>query len=172
MRFNVAQLVKEGVGSTRSSSISESITHGAGLGDRVVGEVRLLHTDRSIWVSANLETWVSVTCSRCLKETRQRLTLPIQEEYLPTVDIVTGQPLSVEERKESVFPIGTDQVLSLEEAVRQYVIACTPMKPLCRPDCPGLCPKCGADLSQNPCSCRKEALDPQWGPLASLLKGD
>jgi uncharacterized metal-binding protein YceD (DUF177 family) len=43
-----------------------------------------------------------------------------------------------------------------------------PMKPLCRPDCPGLCPRCGADLGAGECSCAASAPDPRWAALAAL----
>lgn len=43
-----------------------------------------------------------------------------------------------------------------------------PMKPLCRPDCPGLCPRCGADLAAGTCSCGGPEPDPRWAALASL----
>jgi uncharacterized protein len=42
-----------------------------------------------------------------------------------------------------------------------------PMKPLCRPDCAGLCPTCGADLNQTRCACAK-SVDPRWAGLAVL----
>ena len=41
-------------------------------------------------------------------------------------------------------------------------------KNLCSDDCKGLCPKCGADLNQGPCSCRPET-DPRWAALSQLL---
>ncbi|HYN22371.1 MAG TPA: DUF177 domain-containing protein, partial [Thermoanaerobaculia bacterium] len=43
-----------------------------------------------------------------------------------------------------------------------------PMKPLCRPDCRGLCPLCGADLNAGMCSCEERSEDPRWAGLAAL----
>jgi uncharacterized protein len=43
-----------------------------------------------------------------------------------------------------------------------------PMKPVCREDCRGLCPQCGADLSQGDCSCGGQPPDPRWAALAAL----
>lgn len=42
-----------------------------------------------------------------------------------------------------------------------------PMKPLCRPDCRGLCPRCGADLNAGACACAEPAVDPRWAALAA-----
>jgi uncharacterized protein len=43
-----------------------------------------------------------------------------------------------------------------------------PMKPLCSPDCQGLCPVCGADRNAGACSCRESTVDPRWAGLAAL----
>jgi uncharacterized protein len=43
-----------------------------------------------------------------------------------------------------------------------------PMKPLCRPDCRGLCPRCGTDLNAGTCACAEPAVDPRWAALAAL----
>jgi len=45
-----------------------------------------------------------------------------------------------------------------------------PMKPLCRPDCPGLCPRCGADLNLGSCECTAPTGDSRWAAL-SVLRG-
>ncbi len=43
-----------------------------------------------------------------------------------------------------------------------------PMKPLCRPDCKGLCPTCGADRNETACSCEEPTADSRWAALAAL----
>jgi len=43
--------------------------------------------------------------------------------------------------------------LDLRETVREALLLELPITPVCREDCPGLCPKCGADLSLGPCRC-------------------
>jgi uncharacterized protein len=42
------------------------------------------------------------------------------------------------------------------------------MKPLCREDCQGLCPVCGADKNTGACSCVESSPDPRWAALAAL----
>jgi uncharacterized protein len=46
--------------------------------------------------------------------------------------------------------------LDLRETVREALLLEVPITPLCREDCPGLCPKCGAELSQGPHDCPAE----------------
>ena len=66
------------------------------------------------------------------------------------------------------FPIEHGQ-LDLAPMVREEVLLGVPEAPLCRPDCPGLCPTCGADLQTGPCGCSTEVRDERWaaylGPL-------
>ena len=53
-----------------------------------------------------------------------------------------------------------------EERIQMAV----PMKPLCREDCQGLCPTCGADRNRGDCGCRTETTDPRWEALQKLKK--
>jgi uncharacterized protein len=52
--------------------------------------------------------------------------------------------------------------------LRQYREVSRTIQPLCRPDCAGLCPTCGADLNQGPCQCGTAAVDERWSGLAGL----
>jgi uncharacterized protein len=63
-----------------------------------------------------------------------------------------------------------DEVLDTLPIVLEQLQLNVPMKPLCRPDCRGLCPTCGADLNEagGQCSCAGPEPDPRWAALASL----
>jgi uncharacterized protein len=92
-----------------------------------------------------------------------------EEEYYPTIDVVTGLPVPVPE-EEGIFTIGGDHVLDLSEAIRQYAIMALPMAPICRPDCAGLCPECGQNLNQGSCACRAIARDARWEALREWVQ--
>ena len=171
MLYNVAQLLKEPVGSIRTYRISEPVF----VGDDTTytfpqGHLSLMRTDKGIWVRATVEAQVWLVCSRCLKGFPHPLRVAIEEEYLPTVDINTGQILHVPEKEEGSFTIDQRHILDLKEALRQYTITNQPMKPLCNLDCRGLCPVCGVDRNHSPCFCQEEAVEPQWAPLLKLQK--
>ncbi|MCE2463721.1 MAG: DUF177 domain-containing protein [Dehalococcoidia bacterium] len=169
MHYNVARLLKEPVGSTRTYGISESVH--ADDGDAFIfpqGQLSLMRTDKGVWVEAKVVMKVLVSCSRCLKIFPYPVNVVIQEEYLPTVDINTGQSLHVPEREEGSFTIDQRHILDLTEALRQYAITNQPMKPLCYQDCLGLCHICGADRNSGSCSCEEETADPRWATLLKL----
>ena len=58
--------------------------------------------------------------------------------------------------------------LSLEDVVREQVLLSLPSRTLCRPDCKGLCPRCGQNLNQAECSCEPAPVDARWNALAGL----
>jgi len=138
---NVAQLLKEPVGSTRDYELDEPVDiAGNEVGGQVKGKVRLTRTNRGILVRGTVNTGVEVTCSRCLNRFRCPLTFTIEEEYFPVIEVSSGAPLSPPDEPGS-FIIDEHHVLDLTEAIRQYALLAMPMKPLCREDCTGLSPK-------------------------------
>jgi uncharacterized protein len=137
---NVAQLLKEPVGSTRDYELDEPVDiTGNGVGGQVRGKVRLTRTNRGILVKGTVNTGVEVTCSRCLSRFRCPLTFTIEEEYFPVIEVSSGAPLSPPDEPGS-FTIDGHHILDLTEAIRQYALLTMPMKPLCREDCTGLLP--------------------------------
>ena len=67
--------------------------------------------------------------------------------------------------------LGEDGI-DLAPVVRDVVIAALPIRNLCRPDCKGLCPKCGADLNQADCGCDREVVDPRLAALKDWMKNN
>jgi len=62
-----------------------------------------------------------------------------------------------------------DQQLELDRMVRDALVIGQPVRVLCRPDCAGLCPSCGADRNLEPCDHTSEApIDPRWAALRDL----
>jgi len=138
MQLNVSQLLKEAIGATRQYEVEGTVDiEDGGRGSRVQGWVKLTRTNRSILVTGKLQMAVDVVCARCLSTFVCPLDLDIEEEYFPMLDISSGMSLPAPEEPSS-FTIDEHQMLDLTEAVRQYAVIAIPMKPLCKPDCPGI----------------------------------
>ena len=165
VEINVSQLLKSSIGTTRSYEIEERVDIGED-SPVVRGEVTLLRTNRGILVTGKLQTELTVTCSRCLEQFHEQATLQIEEEFFPTIDILTGAAVTVPEDEPDAFTIDQNNILDLTEAIRQYALMAVPMKPLCRSDCKGLCPTCGKNLNVEGCDC-PPPLDPRWGKLVA-----
>lgn len=163
--INVAQLLKEPIGSSRSYQVSELTDEESARA--VTGVVTLIRSSRGILVKGTLTAQVELICSRCLSPVDYLLNFDIDEEFFPTIDVLSGSPLSLPEGSES-FAIDHNHILDLREVVRQYILLNIPMKPLCSSDCAGLCSSCGHNLNQGHCQCFSYAGDRRWSKLEEL----
>ena len=174
MLYNVSQLLMEPIGSTRRFRLDEpmavpdSPVENPG-GGRATGMVRLLRTHHGLLVYATVDVRVTANCARCLASCDRLSKLDLEEECYPTVDPSTGRNMSPPDESEGVLHIDTRQILDLSDVLRQYLLTDEPLKTLCRSDCRGLCPECGADLNTEKCKCDGPVIDPRWGTLAELL---
>lgn len=169
--FNVAQLLKEPVGGRRFYEVEIPVDfqeEELSQSEPLIGTVDLLRTSHGVLLEAALDGSVLVQCSRCLRDVRCPVSLEIIEEFHPTVDVVRGTFVAVEEEDEALL-INEHHVLDISEVVRQALLLEVPLQVLCREDCAGLCPICGEDLNLGPCGCSLETTDPRWEALAALL---
>ena len=166
MQTNVAQLLKAPVGSLRTFPVDDTLAE-SGTEYHVKGELTLIRSTNSILVQGRLFTQTGMHCSRCLKPFILEIPLKIQEEFFPTIDIITGMKLPPPDDPGS-FTIDEHHILDLTEAIRQYIVTAMPMKPLCKEGCAGLCPTCGKDLNLGKCDCKQEEIDLRWAELLKL----
>ena len=94
-------------------------------------------------------------CRRCSAPIDGRLQVAFQEEYVPRA--VEGE----------TYPI-VNETVDLEVVAREAILLDLPLAPLCREECAGLCPTCGADLNDGACPCAPQAVDPRWSALGAL----
>jgi uncharacterized protein len=131
--------------------------------DRLSGDVTVAVELESslddIVVSGRLSVAWSDECRRCLRPLSGTLELDVEERY-------AMHP----EPTDDAFPITGGQ-LDFAPMVREEILLAIPDAPLCRPDCPGLCPVCGADLQEGPCGCDTTTRDERWAVL-DQLRGD
>jgi uncharacterized protein len=106
-------------------------------------------------VNGEVRTEWRGTCGRCLGPAVGPVTAEVQELY------------QVRPSSEEAFPFD-GELLDLEPMVRELVLMELPLMPLCRDDCAGLCPTCGADRNAQPCSCVADERDERWSALDAL----
>lgn len=172
--INVAQLLKADAGTSRDYDIDDqipSLTEGVALTEPIEGKVQLMRTNRGILVRAKLHTAARLDCSRCLEVFVQNLPIAFTEEYVPIVDVTTGLPTHVP-HESYTYLISEKHEIDLEPAIREYGLLEMPMAPLCRTDCAGLCPHCGANRNERTCGCVVQAVDNRFAALQSLLAED
>jgi uncharacterized protein len=133
--INVTHLLKEPVGSSQSHDISGII--GEEVEGFVEGKVKVIRISKGVFVQCKLNAEVKLICSRCLDAFLCPISFTAEEEFLPISDVSGDLALSSLEQSEE-FTIDDKNILDLGELIRQYVLLNLPMKPLCRPDCPGM----------------------------------
>jgi uncharacterized protein len=106
-------------------------------------------------VNGEVRTEWRGTCRRCLGPASGPVLAEVSELY------------QVHPTSEEAFAFDGEQ-LDLGPMTRELVLMELPPAPLCRPDCAGICPQCGADRNAAPCQCAPEAVDPRWAGLDEL----
>ncbi|HET6267251.1 MAG TPA: DUF177 domain-containing protein [Acidobacteriota bacterium] len=123
---------------------------------------------RKTTVAGRLTAQILGECNRCLKAVE----VPIERKFELTYMPVDPARLAKEEVELDPMELGVAYMekmfLPLHELIREQVYLSVPMKVLCRPDCAGLCPHCGADLNEVECGCSSEAVDPRWASLKTI----
>ena len=132
---------------------------------------------QKVRLTGRLRTTLQVDCGRCLEPYPVPLDAPFDLMFLPLADVVAeAAPAGAGERPEREVQeddLGVsfykDDVIDLGEVMREQFLLALPMKPLCTPECKGLCPVCGANRNRETCQCRSEWVDPRMEPLKKLL---
>lgn len=159
-------------------SPDESLTFAPGT--PLVVEAKVTNTGRCYLVQGNIDADVLLECSRCLRTYREALTVPLHETFCPREegkrelheDRTAFEDVDEDEWSgdERVF---TGAEFDLTDVVWEQLILSLPMKLLCKEDCAGICPHCGADRNERPCDCEDRSVDPrlavlaQWGTTAA-----
>lgn len=174
--YNVAQLLKERVGATRRLPIETahlalydddgSAVEANGL----KGEVKVTRLGDGVLVQGDVKAQVSLQCSRCLDDIILPVDARLEEQFQPTVDVVTGRAIKRAEfeQDDNAFTIDHNHLMDLSEPIRQALLVALPMRPLCREDCKGLCTVCGANRNRTDCGHVEEHIDSRWEGLRDL----
>ena len=120
------------------------------------GEVR--NTAGILSLVGTLHAEMRCVCDRCGREFPRVKDLPLNVT-------LTANP--EEDDDPEIFPLEGDAI-DLDEVLSTCFVLDMEAKCLCKPDCAGLCPQCGADLNLGPCNCRKPR-DPRMAVLEQLL---
>ena len=149
----------------------------AGLGTAVIGvpegsslvvDARLTSLEDGVLARGRADVHVHGECVRCLRDLDEDRSVRIDELYL-FPEVIEAQRAEGDEEAEDLLAVG-ETTLDLEPALRDALVPTLPFQPLCRPDCPGLCPDCGKRLEDLPADHHHEVLDPRWSALAGLLE--
>ena len=145
-------------------AVSVGPTHAFVLRGRVVVSGQAVQRDRTVFLDLRIQATAVQQCSRCLAEVISPLDWEEHLEFQPEES--SGL------LEQEAFTYGLEETeLSLQPYLVGLISEVLDPKPLCKPDCKGLCPVCGQDLNWGECGCaaRREG-DPRLSVLRELLK--
>ena len=160
LKINVGFLLSESVGQSRDTEldipnplkVADDLTI-----DWLRGVLHLSRNSRGILVQGQLATQFPGECARCLEETSVPVELDLEELF-----VYPAEP-------GATFVVAEDGHLDLAPLIREEAIVSVPQTALCRPNCAGFCPSCGANLNDGPCDCDQDVIDPRFAALQKLL---
>ncbi|MGK5443740.1 YceD family protein [Micromonospora sp. URMC 105] len=125
-------------------------------------DLRLESVSEGVLVSGTISGPVQGECGRCLRQINDSVVVNVQELYAYE-NSATDETTDEDE-------VGRMQgdLIDLEPALRDAVVLTLPTNPLCREDCPGLCPECGVHWDDLPADHSHQQIDPRWAGLSQL----
>ena len=174
MIYNVAGLLTGNLGDSQQHEIENERFV---IGDRAIkeisGPVRLMRTDRTVLVSADIEAVTHHTCSRCLEPASVNVNIAMEEEFSPVnASLMRNGKTDPEDDNyyDPALVIDEQNFLDLTEGLGQALLGALPIALICKEDCLGICPICTVNRNIISCSCAKSSVDPRWVGLAELLE--
>jgi uncharacterized protein len=131
----------------------------------VVVDADLEIVDGGVVVTGTVTSTWSGECRRCLRPVSAPLVASVREVFERAPRVRDAD--TVEADQAETYPFSGDTV-DLVPLIRDALLLELPLAPLCRPDCAGLCPICGADRTEQPCDCVEAPSNPVWAVLDSL----
>ena len=165
IKINVAQIKKRLVGEKTLAFDLESAELEISPEEMgIIGTVKLVGSMSNagdvLLLQAHMECQVQRTCGRCLQEFVGVTKAEVVEKFYPA---------SADNIENDAFVYDSD-VIDITEPLREGLLLAEPMQALCKPDCRGLCPVCGADLNDGDCGCDRLTVDPRLAALKQFIK--
>jgi uncharacterized protein len=166
MQIRVSEIPDEGLDLLDPAALGALYPEASWVLDAV--SLRIERRGVAVAVTGRFEATVSLACGRCLE--------PVVSHIAPVVDLqLLPQPrerhgeveLGREDLEVDFYP---GELLDVGGLLRSETDLALPMRPLCRPDCRGLCPVCGGNRNLTDCRCETRGKDPRFAPLEALRR--
>ena len=133
--------------------------------------LRALRIGDMVEIDGDIETSVCQPCSRCLQPFETPLKPHFALTYIQRAadDIEDPEPQDVELSIEDMGIVYFQgEKINLKETIQEQVIMEFPLRALCKKDCKGLCPGCGADLNEDSCDCYRRSSPGKFSVLKNI----
>jgi uncharacterized protein len=127
----------------------------------VPGDLTVTRVSSGVLFELRFEATVFGPCQRCLEEARSDVAVATQEYQAHVPEPGSEQ--------DTTTPYLEGDLLDVDRWALDSLLLAMPLKIVCRPDCAGLCPRCGTNLNDGSCDCPQAEPDDRWAKLRDLL---
>jgi uncharacterized protein len=128
---------------------------------------RLVRDGNKVLLTGHLSAIAQVDCDRCLGAVEVPVETDLKLRYV-TVQDYESLPAAALEDEDLALSVFDGEAVDIDEIVREQVLLAVPLRTLCREDCKGFCPVCGADRNLKDCGCQTTETDARWAGLKEL----
>jgi uncharacterized protein len=135
---------------------------------RAVGSAKVLeNSGGEVRIEGSFSGVMEADCDRCLAVATFPLERKFDLFYRPTPEFREGDEIKIDEGEAELgFYEGTG--FELSDVIKEQVLLALPMQRICREDCQGICPVCGANRNEVACDCHETKVDERWSALRNL----
>ncbi len=170
--LNVLNIPKEGVslrwGKENPFPIYDVSIEKDGFGCRDLFFVEIdIEKDKDfVYIKGGVKGEIYLECVRCLEVFSRHVDISFDRVYTPVFEIKEEVELRKSDLKVDFY---RENVIDIHHLILEEIYLDIPMKPLCKPNCKGLCPVCGKNLNKEVCHCKEyKNIDPRFELLKEL----
>jgi uncharacterized protein len=172
MRFEVDRLTEQGEAFAHGFAPDELTLgeDGVSLVGAACVEGRISRKGEQVRLRGRVKAGIEALCDRCLQPVSLPVEVEFDDRYVPAqteLELAEATELQADDLDLAFYE---GETIEVGDIVREKILLALPTRLLCREDCKGLCPTCGADLNREACACERREVDPRWAALADLKK--
>ncbi|MDL1970118.1 MAG: DUF177 domain-containing protein [Candidatus Desulfofervidaceae bacterium] len=142
---------------------------GVDLATPLTANIKLTPMQEKVHVTGEIHGKLKLFCARCLEQFDYPLEIKINFMLVPKWQAPRSEIFRLKkDDMEIEFFDGVE--VDIDQVVSEQIFLNIPIKPLCRPDCAGLCPYCGINLNKGKCQCKRPKYSPFYEALKHLKK--
>ncbi|HOP06506.1 MAG TPA: DUF177 domain-containing protein [candidate division Zixibacteria bacterium] len=136
---------------------------------QILADLSIQRSGEEYFCRGEISATMTLECARCLGTFEVKVVADVDFIACSRSHYDSFRSEAVDSEDYVLFD-GMNLVCDITDQVRQALLLCVDMKPLCSEDCRGLCSVCGANLNNGDCNCERKETDPRWSELADLKK--
>ncbi len=126
-------------------------------------------SNQAAWalIEGEISTKLDIACGRCLESVKTPVNFEFEAAFINAKRLTDDVDMELEAEGLDVS-ILVGHKIDLVDVAQERVMLSIPSQTLCKQDCKGLCPECGANKNSKACNCDEKAIDSRWSALSEI----